>query len=59
LGLQGMEDLQNHLLWDLNRQLSDLENEISEDEVPQMLDSIFATLLNLKKPIFPLCWIAF
>ena len=49
LGLQGMEDLRNHLLWDLNRQLSDLENEISEDEVPQMLDSIFATLFEFKE----------
>lgn len=49
LGLQGMEDLRNHLLWDLNRQLSDLENELSEDEVPQMLDSIFATLFEFKE----------
>lgn len=49
LGLPGMEELKDHLLWDLNRQLSDLENELSEEEVPLMLNSIFETLYEFKK----------
>jgi pyruvate,orthophosphate dikinase len=44
LGLPGMEELRDHLLWDLNRQLADLETELNEDEVPVMLDSVFKTL---------------
>ncbi|MGB4260502.1 MAG: pyruvate phosphate dikinase, partial [Candidatus Cloacimonas acidaminovorans] len=49
LGLPGMEDLRNHLLWDLNRQLADLEKDLKEDEVPLMLDSIFETLYEFKE----------
>ncbi len=44
-----MEDLRNHLLWDLNRQLADLEKDLKEDEVPLMLDSIFETLYEFKE----------
>jgi len=49
LGLPGMEDLRNHLLWDLNRQLADLEKDLQEEEVPLMLDSIFETLYEFKE----------
>lgn len=44
LGLPTMIDLMDHLLWDLNRQLANLYEELTPDEVSQMLDTVFETL---------------
>lgn len=43
LGLPAMQDMMDHLLWDLNRQLAELENE-HPDEIISMLDTVFNTL---------------
>jgi len=44
LGLSPMIDMMDHLLWDLNRQLANLYEELSAEEVSQMLAIIFDTL---------------
>lgn len=49
LALPGMIELMDHLLWDLNRQLSDLHKLLDEDELKAMLCSIFETLAEFKK----------
>ena len=46
LGLPTMIDLMDHLLWDLNRQLASLGQNIELSEVINLLDSIFATLIS-------------
>lgn len=48
LGLPGMEDLRDHLLWDLNRQLADLYKELSPQEVTALLDSVFKALSDFR-----------
>jgi pyruvate,orthophosphate dikinase len=44
LGLAPMVDMMDHLLWDLNRQLANLYEELSAAEVSKMLKTIFETL---------------
>lgn len=44
LGLPTMIDMMDHLLWDLNRQLADLYQELSVDEVHEMLETVFSLL---------------
>lgn len=43
LRLEGMAELRDHLLWDLNRQLADLGG-LEADKVLELLDSVFAAL---------------
>ncbi len=49
LGLPTMIDHMDHLLWDLNRQLANLYEELSPPEVSQMLDTVFETLQAFSK----------
>jgi len=44
LGQATMLDMMDHLLWDLNRQLADMYQELSVDEVHDMIDTVFETL---------------
>ncbi|MDD4560179.1 MAG: PEP/pyruvate-binding domain-containing protein [Candidatus Cloacimonetes bacterium] len=44
LGQPTMLDMMDHLLWDLNRQLADMYQELSIDEVHDMVDTVFDTL---------------
>jgi len=44
LGLPTMVDMMDHLLWDLNRQLADLYEVLSVDEVHVMIDTVFDLL---------------
>jgi pyruvate,orthophosphate dikinase len=46
LGQATMLDMMDHLLWDLNRQLADMYQELSVDEVHDMIDTVFETLKN-------------
>ena len=48
LGLPGMEELRDHLLWDMNRQLADINKELSSSEITALLDSVFKELENYK-----------
>lgn len=49
LGLPTMIDLMDHLLWDLNRQLANLYEELTPSEVSQMLDTVFEALNAFSK----------
>lgn len=49
LGLPVMEDLSDHLLWDLNRVLSGMKQALSGPEIMALLDSVFATLTGFYK----------
>ncbi|MBW6514986.1 MAG: pyruvate phosphate dikinase [Candidatus Cloacimonetes bacterium] len=49
LSLPGMVDLRDHLLWDLNRQLADLNKELSPEEILSMLDSLFKAFNDLRQ----------
>ena len=49
LGLPTMIDLMDHILWDLNRQLANLYEELSPQEVSLMLDTVFETLVSFSK----------
>jgi len=44
LRLEGMSGLRDHLLWDLNRQLTGLQSELNPDEVKTMIASVFGAL---------------
>lgn len=44
LKLQGMEDLRDHLLWDLNREMINLYKDMPAEEIPDIIDSVFAAL---------------
>ena len=44
LGLPTMIDMMDHLLWDLNRQLADLNKALSVAEVHEMIDTAFQIL---------------
>ncbi|MDD4308964.1 MAG: PEP/pyruvate-binding domain-containing protein [Candidatus Cloacimonetes bacterium] len=43
LRMEGMAELRDHLLWDLNRQLADLGG-LEADKVLELLDSVFSAL---------------
>ena len=49
LGLPTMIDLMDHLLWDLNRQLATLYEDLTPAEVSRMLDTVFKTLKSFSK----------
>lgn len=49
LALPGMRELMDHLLWDLNRQLSDLHKLLGEEELSEMIASVFDALTEFKK----------
>lgn len=49
LGLPTMEELSDHLLWDLNRVLSSMKEALSSKEILVLLDSIFSTLTEFYK----------
>jgi pyruvate,orthophosphate dikinase len=49
LGLPTMIDLMDHLLWDLNRQLANLYEELTPPEVSRMLDTVFEALNSFSK----------
>ncbi len=49
LGLPTMEDLSDHLLWDLNRVLSSMKESLSSKEIMILLESLFATLAEFYK----------
>jgi pyruvate,orthophosphate dikinase len=49
LGLPVMDDLSDHLLWDLNRVLSGMKQALSGKEIMALLDSVFATLTEFYK----------
>lgn len=48
LSLPGMLNMMDHLLWDLNRQLAGLFNQLERDEQSQLLRSVFQALKNLQ-----------
>ncbi len=48
LNLPGMEDLSEHLLWDLNRQLSDLGSSMHPRLLPKLMDSILCALTEFR-----------
>ncbi|HHV36255.1 MAG TPA: pyruvate phosphate dikinase [Candidatus Cloacimonetes bacterium] len=47
LGLPAMQNLIEHLLWDLNHQLASLYKELSVEEVHEMIDNVFDLLKKL------------
>ncbi|MFA7543177.1 MAG: PEP/pyruvate-binding domain-containing protein [Candidatus Cloacimonadaceae bacterium] len=49
LSLPGMQELMDHLLWDLNRQLFDLHSLLEEEELNEIISSVFVTLAEFKK----------
>ncbi|MDD2230478.1 MAG: pyruvate phosphate dikinase, partial [Candidatus Cloacimonetes bacterium] len=48
LGLTGMEDLRDHLLWDLNRELSRIYTELGTKSIPETIDSVFVFLASFE-----------
>lgn len=44
LALPGMVELMDHLLWDLNRQLSDINKLLGDEELSLLIASVFETL---------------
>lgn len=48
LALPGMADLSDHLLWDLNRQLADLQNAMNPHQIMLLLDSVFDSLKGFR-----------
>ena len=48
LGLPAMEDLRDHLLWDLNRELARLYTSMEHDRILTIIDSVFDTLAGYK-----------
>ena len=48
LALPGMVELMDHLLWDLNRQLSEVHKVLGESELSEMITSVFRTLAEFK-----------
>ncbi|MFO7660850.1 MAG: pyruvate phosphate dikinase, partial [Candidatus Cloacimonadaceae bacterium] len=49
LGLPTMEELSDHLLWDLNRVLSSMKESLSSKEILVLLESLFETLTEFYK----------
>lgn len=49
LGLPTMEELSDHLLWDLNRVLSSMKESLSSKEILALLESLFTTLKEFYK----------
>lgn len=49
LGLPGMKEMMDHLLWDLNHQLASLYEHLSVNEVHDMIDTVFAVLQTLRE----------
>jgi len=47
LGLPAMQNLMEHLLWDLNHQLASLYKELSVEEALEMINSVFNVLKKL------------
>ncbi len=48
LALPGMVELMDHLLWDLNRQLSDVHKVLDEGQLSEMISSVFKALTEFK-----------
>lgn len=49
LSLSGMADLTDHLLWDLNSQLSDLHKAMNPSQIMLLLDSVFSALKDFRQ----------
>ncbi|HPN41003.1 MAG TPA: PEP/pyruvate-binding domain-containing protein [Candidatus Cloacimonadota bacterium] len=48
LRLEGMEDLRDHLLWDLNRELTGLYRQMPPQQIPGIIDSVYQALESFK-----------